>query len=116
MIPSPFRELPWQKGYRHGFICVEEICVSYNRGLLFQIYRDSTAGQRNSSDSILQCKNIFSRHGIPEEVVTDKGLQFDSNALHRFLLEYQFCRIASSTYYPRSNGEAEQAVTTVKDC
>ena len=29
---------------------------------------------------ILHCKNIFSRHGIPKEDVTNNGSQFDSNA------------------------------------
>ena len=52
---------------------------------------------------ILHCKNIFSRHGIPEEVVTDNGSQFDSNAFRRFSKEYQFRHITSSPYCPRSN-------------
>ena len=56
---------------------------------------------------IRRCKNIFSKHGIPEEVVINNGSQFDSNAFHRFSKEYQFCHITSSPYYPRSNGEAE---------
>ena len=55
---------------------------------------------------ILCCKNIL-RHGIPEKVVTDNGSQFDSNAFHKFSLEYQFRHVTSSPYYPRSNGEAE---------
>ena len=57
---------------------------------------------------IQHCKNIFSRHGIPKEVVTENGSEFDSNALHKFAKGYHFCHITSSIpYYPRSNGEAE---------
>ena len=63
---------------------------------------------RTMAEAVIQgCKNIFSRHGIPEEVVTDNGSQFDSNAFRRFSKEYQFHHITSSPYYPRSNGEAE---------
>ena len=44
---------------------------------------------RATADAGIQrCKNIFSRHGIPEEIVTDNGLQFDSNAFRRFSKEY----------------------------
>ena len=65
---------------------MEEACVSYNHELLLQVYRDS--------------KNIFSRHGIPEEVVMDNGLQFDFNT---------FCRIS------KEYREAEQGVKTVRE-
>ena len=63
---------------------------------------------------ILHCKNIFLRHGIPEEVVMDNWSQFDSNAFHKFLQQYQFRHITSIPYYPRCNGEAERGVKTVK--
>ena len=70
---------------------------------------------RATAEALIQrCKNIFSRHSIPEEVVTDKGSQFDSNAIQRFSKEYQFRHITSSLYYPSGNGEAEQGVKTVK--
>ena len=59
---------------------------------------------RATTEAVIQrCKNIFSRPGI-----------FDSNAFCRFSKEYQFCHINSSPYYPRSNGEAERRVKTVK--
>ena len=70
---------------------------------------------RATAAAVIQhCKNIFLRHGIPEEVVMDNGSQFDSNALRRFSKEYQFHHVTTSLYYPRSNGEAERATKTVK--
>ena len=60
-----------------------------------------------TAEAVIQhCKNIFSGHGIPEEIVTNNGSLFDSNAFHRFSKEYQFRCITSSPYYPRGNGEA----------
>ena len=61
------------------------------------------------------CKNIFSRHSIPEEVVTNNGSQFDSNAFRKFSKEYQFCHVTSSPYYPRSNKEAERGVKAYRE-
>ena len=44
-----------------------------------------TTLDRAKAEAVIQrCKKIFSRHGIPEEVVTDNGSQFDSNAFCRF--------------------------------
>ena len=63
---------------------------------------------------ILPSKNIFSRHDILEKVIKNNGSQFDSNAFRKFSLEYQFCHVTNSPYYPRSNGEAERGVKTVK--
>ena len=63
---------------------------------------------RATAEAIIQhCRNIFLRHGIPEEVVTDNGSLFDSNAFRDFSKEYQFHHVASSPYYPRNNREAE---------
>ena len=64
--------------------------------------------RKTNEVEIQGCKNIFSRHGIPEEVVTDYGSQFDSNAFRKFSKEYQFRHVTSSPYYPRSNGKAER--------
>ena len=70
---------------------------------------------RATAEAVIQhCKNIFLRHGIPNEVVTNNGSQFDSNAFRMFSKEYQFRHITSSPYYLRSNGEAERGVKTVK--
>ena len=58
-----------------GSVQVVEVCVSYNYGL--EIGRPD----KEMADAvILHCKNIFSRHGIPDKVVINNGLQFDSNA------------------------------------
>ena len=51
---------------------------------------------------------------MPEEVVMDNESQFDPNAFRRFSKEHQYDHITSSQYHPRSNGEDEQGVKTVK--
>ena len=69
---------------------------------------------RATAESVIQhCKNIFSRHGIPKEVVKDDGSQFDSNAVRRLSKDYQFHHVTSSPHYPRSNGEVERGVKTL---
>ena len=79
------------------------IIVEYYSRFIKIVKLDKTA-----AEAVIQhCKNIFSRHGIPEEVVTNNGSQFDSNAFHKSSKEYPFHHSTSSPYYPRSNGQAE---------
>lgn len=59
-------------------------------------------------------KSIFSRHGIPQIVVSDNGPQFASREFEQFSRTYEFQHVTSSPRYPRSNGEAESAVKIVK--
>ncbi|XP_062504949.1 uncharacterized protein K02A2.6-like [Corticium candelabrum] len=63
---------------------------------------------------INQLKAIFSRHGVPECVVSDNGTQYTSEEFNIFANEYGFNHVTSSPKYPKANGEAERAVKTVK--
>ena len=60
-------------------------------------------------------KRNYARHGIPDECVTDNGLQFVSHAYARFAPEYGFTSIKSSPYHSRGNRKAESAVKIAKN-
>ena len=68
----------------------------------------------NSSQTILQLKRIFSRHGIPDILFTDNGPQFDSREFTNFSTDWQFQHLTSSPRFPQSNGEVERSVQTMK--
>ena len=67
-----------------------------------------------SYDVIEQLKKVFSTHGIPETFLSDNGPQYSSHLFFRFSQEYGFVHNTSGPRYPKSNGEAEKAVQTVK--
>jgi len=69
---------------------------------------------QSSSEVINRTKAIFSCHGVPQEVISDNGLQFSSLDYSHFAAEYGFVLTTSSPQYPQSNGEVERAVQTVK--
>lgn len=59
-------------------------------------------------------KVIFSRHGIPEKVVSDNGPNYASREFAKFAKEWDFMHTTSSPYHPESNGLAEKMVQTAK--
>ena len=63
---------------------------------------------------VLQTKKIFSRHGVPEFVISDNGPQYISQEYKRFAEEWNFQHYTSSPHYPKGNGTAEAAVKQAK--
>ena len=70
--------------------------------------------QTTSRSVIKSMKQMFSRYGTPDILVTDNGPQYASEEFARFATEWQFEHVTSSPECPRSNGRAENAVKTVK--
>jgi len=58
--------------------------------------------------------NVFSRHGMPERIITDRGGQFMSN-LYRNLMEVMQTQHSPSTpYHPQTDGQAERLIGSLK--
>jgi len=113
MIPSRLPDLPLQKIGTDLFVFKGNqylLIVDYNSRFIEVALLNGTSAE----NVIRHTKSIFARHGIPEVVNPDNGPQFSSDAYARFADDYQFKHITSSPYYPRSNGEAERAVGTIK--
>ena len=71
--------------------------------------------QDTTSTSVIQAlKEHFSRHGIPDTVVSDNGSQFSSQEFHEFSLSWEFSQVTFSPHCPKSNGKAELSVKIVK--
>jgi len=65
------------------------------------------------ADCVIQHLKDISRHGIPETLISDNK-PFSSFAMRQFAEEWGFEIIISSPRYPRSNGQVERFVQTVK--
>lgn len=58
-------------------------------------------------------KNIVTRFGVPNSLVTDNGLQFDSKTFRTFCSELGIRNKYSTPAYPQSNGQAEAVNKTI---
>ena len=113
-ICTKMLEQPWER-------VAADLCTLKNRNYLvisdyFSHYIEVAYLGLNTKSLpvIAKMKAVFARWGIPSEVVTDNGPQFDSNEFANFAIEYGFDHITSSPTYAQSNGAAESAVKIAK--
>jgi len=78
-------------------------------------YIETAKLSNKSSNEVIHHTVYFSRHSIPQEVVSDNGPQHSSLEYKKFANEYGFLHTTSSPKFPQSNGKAERAVRTVKN-
>ena len=107
-------EHPWSQVGADLFVFINQhylILVDYYSGFVELNLLNTTT----SKQVIIHCKSQYARHGIPDRLITDNGLQFSSDTFKQFASEYSFEHRTSSPHYPRSNGMAERAVQTVKN-
>ena len=69
----------------------------------------------NTSSAVVEfLKEQFSRHGIPDTLVTDNGSQFTSQEFKQFAHSWEIVHVSSSPHHHKSNGKVEAAVKVTK--
>ena len=113
LIPHSVPDRPWSKVGVDIFELQRKqylVIVDYYSGFVeFDLLTHITTKQ-----VVNHCKSQFSRHGIPDILISDNGPQFSSHEFQQFTKRYQIDHHTSSPYHPQSNGMAEKAVQTVK--
>ena len=64
--------------------------------------------------TIAELRNIFSRHGLPEILVSDNGAQLTSKDFEQFCSKNGILHRTSAAYKPSTNGQAERVVQILK--
>lgn len=67
-----------------------------------------------TSKTIEVLRELFTRYGLPEQLVSDNGPQFVSDYFRSFLMSNEVKHSRSPLYHPATNGTAERLVQTVK--
>ena len=73
-----------------------------------------TMSGTTSQSTIEVLRSLFSRYGLPEQIVSDNGTQFTSDEFAQFIEWNRIKHIRSAPYHPSSNGLAERFVQTFK--
>lgn len=64
--------------------------------------------------TITALRDIFSRHGLPEILVSDNGAQFTAREFEQFCANNGILHRTSAAYKPSTNGQAERVVQILK--
>jgi transposase InsO family protein len=54
-------------------------------------------------------KNIVCRHGVPDTLISDNGMQFVNHKIAEFCAGLSVTQVFSSVEHPQINGQAEAA-------
>ena len=68
-----------------------------------------------STKTIEVLRSIFSRNGIPAQIVSDNGSQFSSDEFATFMKRNGIKHFKSAPYHPATNGLAERFIQTFKN-
>ena len=71
-------------------------------------------GSTSTSKTINILQHLFSRYGIPEQIVSDNGPQFHSEEFEGFTRSLGIRHYRSAVYHPATNGAVEHFVKTLK--
>ena len=58
-------------------------------------------------------ENIFTRFGLPIELVSDRGSHFVNEVIEQLLTEFMVIHNKSAPYHPQANGQAESSNKTL---
>lgn len=78
-------------------------------------YPEAIALRRVTADKVAEeLVTLFSRHGIPEEILTDQGTNFTSSLLRELYRMIGVKAIRTSPYHPQTDGLVERFNQTLK--
>ena len=111
--PTPHPDLPWQEAASDLFEWEGShylLTIDY-----YSKYIEVTRLTTTTSSAVVHAlKEHFSRHGIPEILRTDNGPQYVAAEFATFCKDWGITHRTSSPHHPKSNGEAERGVQTIK--
>ena len=64
--------------------------------------------------TVTTLRDIFSRHGLPEIIVSDNGPQFTASEFEQFCTSIGILHRTSAAYKPSTNGQAERVIQILK--
>ncbi len=77
--------------------------------------RSIPPGRKTAEVIINLTSSIFSEQGIPDNLVSDNGRQYDCKEYREFAEEFEFNHIRCSPRHPQENGFIERSVQTCKN-
>src|SRR5436853_2670962 len=98
--------LPLSKGYRNHLVVVDRFSTAVRTAPLPYNYTT-----RDICDALI--KHVYSFHGTPQEIITDRGTQFVSNFSMEMHKSFGVLLMPSTAFHQETNGSAERAIKSI---
>lgn len=111
--PWEFPQHPWQRLHADFADCAGKrflVVIDAHSKWIEVVFMTSTT----ANATINALRSIFARFGLPSQLVTDNGPPFFSEEFKTYCVKNCIKHTTSAPYRPQSNGEAENAVKSVK--
>ena len=92
----------------------EWLILFYNCEQFFEMAQNLKCKHQTLTISLNFLKEIFSRFGVPETIVSDNGTQFTSCEFAKFCKFYFYEHITTPVYHLKSNGQVKWFVDSFK--
>ena len=106
--------LPWQR------LHIDFVCPVYEKMLLVVVDALSkwpevfVTEDTTTEETISTLPSLFARLGLPDQIVSDGGPQFTSEAFRKFTNANGIKNVTGAPYNPATNGQAEKLVQSFK--
>jgi len=114
LMPTPMPERPWQVIATDLYQLQDVVYLLIVDYFSRYVEVANVNKSQTSSEVIKNLKEVFARHGIPEQIRSDIGPQYSSAEFAQFVKDWGVKHTTSSPKFSSSNGEVERAVKTVK--
>ena len=118
--PLPVPQRPWtslsmdyieQLPSSGGFDSILVIVCRFSKMAIF-LPTHTTARSRDLADDFL--KHVFSKHGLPDDIVSDRGSKFVSKFWRTVTNKLGITASLSTAYHPQSDGQTERVNQTLE--
>jgi hypothetical protein len=100
-------ELPPSHGYNAIYACVDRLTKMAH----FTATNSNVTAEETAD---LYLRNVFKNHGLPRDIVSDRGTQFVSKFTRRLLELLDVKGNRSTAYHPESDGQTERVNQTLE--
>jgi hypothetical protein len=100
-------ELPPSSGYNAVYVCVDRLTKMAH-------FIPTTTEVTAEETARLYCRDVWRLHGLPADIVSDRGAQFISKFTRRLLELLDIEGNRSTSHHPQSDGQTERVNQTLE--
>lgn len=121
LMPFPFSATPWTQVSLDFIVKLpksdnfDSILVICDRGMTKMVHFIPCSESITAEETAdLYMKHVFKLHGLPSEIISDRGPQFSSTIWHQIMKDLKVIVKLSTSFHPQTDGQSERSNQTLE--